>query len=47
MKLCLRSDREPRDEIHMRVLDGAGTLQGWQKDYEPGRALLMDSIQIA
>jgi predicted ATPase/DNA-binding CsgD family transcriptional regulator len=38
---------ECRDETHMRILAGAGTLRGWQRDFEPGKAFLMEALQIA
>ena len=43
----LESDAETRDETHLKILEGAGTLRGWQGDYEPGKALLMEALQIA
>jgi predicted ATPase/DNA-binding CsgD family transcriptional regulator len=42
-----RSGEESPVEVHLRVLQGAGTLRGWQRDYEPGRALLMQALQLA
>jgi non-specific serine/threonine protein kinase len=47
LETFLGSDGEPRDETHLRVLEGIGTLRGWQGDYEPGRALLMEALHIA
>jgi predicted ATPase/DNA-binding NarL/FixJ family response regulator len=38
---------ESQDETHMRVLEGIGLLRGWQEDYEPGKASLMEAPQIA
>lgn len=38
---------ECRDETHMRVLAGAGTLRGWQRDFEPGKRYLLEALQIA
>ena len=43
----LASSGEYRDKTHLRVLEGAGTLRGWQKDYEPARVFLMEGLQIA
>ncbi len=42
-----RSGEESTVEIQLRVLQGAGTLRGWQRDYEPGRGLLMQALQLA
>jgi predicted ATPase/DNA-binding CsgD family transcriptional regulator len=47
LETFLGSDRESGDETHMLALEGLGLLRGWQGDYEPGKALLMDAIQIA
>lgn len=41
------SDGEPPDETHRRILEGIGMLRGWQGDYEPGKALLMEALRIS
>jgi DNA-binding CsgD family transcriptional regulator len=38
---------ECRNETHMRVLAGAGTLRGYQKDFDRGKRYLLDALQIA
>lgn len=47
LETFLRSGGNFRDETHMRLLAGAGTLRGWQRDFEPGKAFLIESLQIA
>lgn len=47
LETFLRNGDNSRDETQMRILAGAGTLRGWQRDFEPGKAFLMESLQIA
>jgi predicted ATPase/DNA-binding CsgD family transcriptional regulator len=47
LEIFLRSGGNFRDETYMRLLAGAGTLRGWQRDFEPGKAFLMEALQIA
>jgi predicted ATPase/DNA-binding CsgD family transcriptional regulator len=47
LEVFLRSDEKTRDETHLRVLEGIGTLRGWQRDFEQGRSFLMEALQIA
>ncbi len=43
----LQSGGGARDEISLRLLEGAGTLHGWQLDDQTGRTYLMEALQIA
>jgi len=47
LETFLRNSGNSRDETKMRILAGAGTLRGWQRDFEPGKAFLMEALQIA
>ncbi len=47
LEIFLGRNGESRDETHMMVLAGAGTLRGWQRDFETGRSFLMQALQIA
>jgi predicted ATPase/DNA-binding CsgD family transcriptional regulator len=42
-----RGGEESPVEVHLRMLQGTGTLRGWQRDYELGRALLMQALELA
>ena len=47
LETFLGNVEEFRDETHMLVLEGIGLLRGWQWDYEPGKALLLEALTIA
>jgi predicted ATPase/DNA-binding CsgD family transcriptional regulator len=47
LEIFLRSDGETLDETYLRILEGIGTLRGWQRDFEQGKASLMEALQIA
>jgi predicted ATPase len=47
LETFLRNGDNSRDETQMRILAGAGTLRGYQRDFEPGKAFLMEALQIA
>lgn len=47
LESLLEKSAGPRDKTHMKILEAAGTLRGWQGDYERGKLLLMEALQIA
>jgi non-specific serine/threonine protein kinase len=47
LERSLQKSPEIRDEIYLRALEGAGTLAGWQGDYQAGLGWLMESLNLA
>ena len=47
LETFLESSDGPFDEIHLTILEGAGTLRGWRGDFDRARTLLMDALHLA